>query len=595
MSDSSTVASDDKVNATPALKQAPPVAAMSHHPADVFFIEDTLHKLPVSIAASVRNTYSYQYIQKGRQAANLYLLSVQDYTNDKTLLTHSDDTLRTKAERLAKICNVTSKEKSAAYLLSAGLSLPAGDTEASILARVKCAVWWEKALRRKQDREQELLSIQLGHIRTAFQPYCSTALLQRIQQRHQRSMEILQSYEAVSDEGDTCDLLAVLKGSTANPVIRRAELMVRMRGFEDYAKQQNHVAMFYTLTCPSKYHRVSGNGLNDKYHDSTPRDAQRYLCDLWACIRAKLKRDGLNVYGFRIAEPHHDGTPHWHLLLFMDQGHSEAVTATLQHYAMQEDGDEAGADKHRFEVVAIDQSKGSATGYIAKYVAKNIDGFGIDSDEETGEAASDSAQRVRAWASCWGIRQFQQIGGAPVGVWRELRRIESAPDGLLEEARQAADAGDWALYMTLQGGANIDRKAQPLRVYTVEHTDTETGEVCQNRYGEFIERVKGIALNNMPAIETRLKTWTIQSKADQSEQTINSTIANTKSHTTHDVLASVLATFTLPATDAHFLQADGFSAFPWSSVNNCTQEEADALEMRRERAAIQLESMEAVA
>ncbi|MGB0849596.1 MAG: replication endonuclease, partial [Thiolinea sp.] len=407
---------------------------MNHYPGDKLFIDGILHKLPSAIAASVRNTYGYQYDRQGRQAANLYLLSVEGYTSGKTLLMHSDDTIRHKAQRLVKVCDVKSVEKAAAYLASVGLSLPAGDTDESILARVKCPLFWERALRRKQDREQELLSVQLGHIRKGLQPYCSTALLSRVQARHKRSMEIMAGFEAVSDEGDTLGLLEVLKGSTANPAIRRAELMVRMRGFEDYATQQGHAAMFYTLTCPSKYHRVSGYGLNDNYADTSPREAQRYLCDVWARIRAKLKRDGLNVYGFRVAEPHHDGCPHWHLLLFMDQGHSQAVTAIMQAYALAEDGDEPGAAKHRFEVVQIDAAKGSATGYIAKYVSKNIDGFGMDTDEESGEAASDSAQRVRAWASCWGIRQFQQIGGAPVGVWRELRRIDEAPTELLEEA-----------------------------------------------------------------------------------------------------------------------------------------------------------------
>ncbi len=101
-------------------------------------------------------------------------------------------------------------------------------------------------------------------------------------------------------------------------------------------------------------------------------------------IRAKLKRDNLEVYGlrftvygFRIAEPQHDGTPHWHLLLFMP------------HYAMQTDGNEPGAQQHRFKAIPIDKSKGSAVGYIAKYISKNIDGSSIQ----------EATEQVEAWAS----------------------------------------------------------------------------------------------------------------------------------------------------------------------------------------------------
>jgi hypothetical protein len=49
---------------------------------------------------------------------------------------------------------------------------------------------------------------------------------------------------------------------------------------------------------------------------------------------------GLQVYGFRVAEPQHDGTPHWHLLLFMPKERVKQVGNVPRDYAMREDSNE---------------------------------------------------------------------------------------------------------------------------------------------------------------------------------------------------------------------------------------------------------------
>jgi hypothetical protein len=112
-------------------------------------------------------------------------------------------------------------------------------------------------------------------------------------------------------------------------------------------------------------------------------------------------------------------------LLFLRPEEVEFATAVFRKHALKEDGYEPGAQEHRFTVTPIDEKFGSATGYIAKYISKNIDGYGMDGelDDESGQPVKEMAKRVRAWASRWNIRQFQQIGGAPVTTWRELRRL----------------------------------------------------------------------------------------------------------------------------------------------------------------------------
>ena len=123
------------------------------------------------------------------------------------------------------------------------------------------------------------------------------------------------------------------------------------------------------------------------------------------------------------------------LLLFVEQSQVEIVRQTITHYALMEDGDEKGAAENRCDFKLIDPKKGSAAGYIAKYVSKNIDGEHLDKGVY-GENPTIAAQRVDAWASCWCIRQFQQIGGASVTIWRELRRLKEsfAKDSILENS-----------------------------------------------------------------------------------------------------------------------------------------------------------------
>ncbi len=317
--------------------------------------------------------------------------------------------------------------------------------------------------------------------------------------------------------------------------------MVRMRGFEDLAKAQGLIGDFYTLTAPSKYHAMQVSGKrNNKYQAANPRETQRYLCNVWSKVRSAWARKGIRAFGFRVTEPHHDATPHWHLLLFFQPDRIEQARAIFREYALEIDGDEKGAEEARFKVVPIDEQFGSATGYIAKYISKNIDGYALDGekDDETGEELKDVAKRVSAWSSRWRIRQFQPIGGAPVTVYRELRRLRDRELVLHPEispVHEAADAGDWAGYVAAQGGPLVQRKDLRVRL---NYEITENG----NDYGDDVSRISGVYSPFSPRdiIYTRTVEYKIVPK--------------------------------LKASTDEALDVSGGIAAPRSSVNNCTRE-----------------------
>lgn len=432
-------------------------------------------------------------------------------------------------------------------------------TEESVWSRAADPSFWRRQIRTAHARLAERGARLAGRVHNRAGLYASDDAVKRKRARKRRNNELLSTLLVVNELGQEFSLADLAAVSPSNPIIRRAELMVRLRGFETYAKEQGHACDFYTLTCPGSYHaRLSKSGAPNPNYDPKvgPREAQAHLQRVWSRARAKLHRKDIRVYGFRVAEPHHDGTPHWHMVLFFDEAERKEIRRILRHYALQIDPLEKGAWRRRCTFKRIDMVRGSACGYVAKYISKNVDGraaSGQDLPDFDGESSPsdparfcETALRVEAWAG-WGIRQFQQIGCVPVTVWRELRRLD--PDEVRAELAplaHAADASDWAEYVRLQGGAQISRKDLRCRPYR---------EAVTNRYGEESAIVRGVelSLGQHPALEvpmtditiSRVHTWTLTTQAG--------------------------------AADSHVTRAQreayGGASRPWTRVNNCTQTE----------------------
>jgi hypothetical protein len=385
--------------------------------------------------------------------------------------------------------------------------------------------WWLSQLKGQRTRWRESLLIAIGKVNRDASPYASKQAIREVRARRLSNLDYLKSCDLENIEtGERFSLIDKVMASISNPEIRRMELMSTIAGTEKYAAANGDVGMFLTITTPSKYHptRMVGKGNKKRVQRNhswdkeafTPKDAQRYLCGIWSKMRTAFKDNDLSVYGMRVVEPHHDATPHWHMMLFTKPAMRQPVIDIMRKYAMKEDGDERGAAKNRFDCKHL--NRGGAAGYIAKYIAKNIDGYALEGerDHETGELLTDSAAAVTAWAATWRIPQFRPIGLPTMGSYRECRRIRSISlsetfDKEVEAVRAAADAGDFMAYMSAQGGANVPRDDQTVRV--ARRVADEL-----NAYDEEVKKVVGIFaphLGDSRVYETRTTQWRIVSSA----------------------------------------------------------------------------------
>ncbi len=462
---------------------------------------------------------------------------------------------------------------------------------ASLLVRLLDESWWLRKINRAWAIYCELIAILTGQVRKGVSPYASAHAVREFTQRKAAQQAWMAGMSAVNEElGQEIDLVDAVMGSVANPEIRRHELMVRMRGFEDMAQEQGKLGLFLTLTAPSSYHAWRQGSKdkaktyqNEKFNGACPTDTNRLLCKQWARFRAALAREGIMAFGFRVVEPHHDGTPHWHCLLFINPEHQrDFLTLLAYHFTAAEraelkmpNGDQLDAlaelkirnkmprikwllDVNSPAVVKainprvnwkeIDPTKGSATGYIAKYIAKNIDGHKVGMDYEAEAPVDQTTIAVAAWASCWRIRQFQQIGGPAVSVWRELRRLGDEViewDCILEAARTAADNNRWGDFIDAMGGIDLPRKEHLIRL-------SKRLDEAANKYGEDVLRLMGVITDiGMTTAITRTEGWQIVRKG---------------------VNGSGLGERREPAvSERSELPSGGGSRPPRSSVNNCTK------------------------
>lgn len=426
------------------------------------WIRDQLRDLPFRWARSAKKLHSIKAKELGIQAANLWLLETAEKWKRASIPINADqDDLKAlaveQANKLFLLARLATDESQLRQMQAAtcsryGVEPPdASFSDDTAITAMTDWQWWFPRLQRAAARQFECVARELGFVNVKAGLYCSNETFEHHISRRKRNRKMMEDTILANEAGDELTLAELSDSSNANPSHRRAGLMVQIRGMADYAKEFGHSPIFAVVTCPSRMHTFKidqGSGKpipNARFDGTTPRQAQDYLQGLWQRIRAVFDRENICYYGMRTTEANHDGTPHWNLLLFTPPSEAERAKQVIRAYALADSPNEPGAQKRRIRFEDIDPRRGDAVSYIAKYIAKGTDATGL-SDGLFGDDAETAAQRLRAWASTHGIRQFQFFGAPPVGLFREMRRIPEeciadAPEGFREAWEAAQKRG----------------------------------------------------------------------------------------------------------------------------------------------------------
>ena len=191
-----------------------------------------------------------------------------------------------------------------------------------------------------------------------------------------------------------------------------SEIQNRVNTLTTIAEQRDLKPLFMTITLPSEYHEFKttkqGNLVhNPKYDGTTPKEAVKVLTKMFAKLRQdRSLKDGLfkeNRIYFRVNEPHKDGTPHTHILMFVPVDRVQRVKKAFRRLF-----DGRGNNIQ-------DDIKGS-TAYIMKYINKTL-------PLSKKDKLTQKDKYLNAWYSHNRVIRFNSSKTlAPLGIYRLLHK-----------------------------------------------------------------------------------------------------------------------------------------------------------------------------
>ena len=380
---------------------------------------------------------------------------------------------------------------------------PGFDTDAK-LGRLCSPKWWRRRIRREIRGKQEQLARLLGLVGHGRCKYVSGHTLEQYKQQLKVQEEWLASHCVAAEITDPSGMQRTVsipldKIAAAAPGRRYAEIKARAAGIAEIADRHGMQPAMVTVTMAGYHHAVS-----EEWDRSTTAELLDWQKEQWSRLRARAAKAGIKLIGAWAAEPHKDGTPHWHHVVWTDD--PDAVRALFEEYYLEADRpDEPGARRRRVVWEAAKCGNGGAINYLLKYalkyVAKGDSGTAQAMREKNMADYERNADAVRAWRSTHRKRALGwyacNIEQARISTYRELRRVKDPAKAQAAHRPHAvaSQRGDWSAFCDAHA-------AHPVRLDY--RTDTNT-------YGEPTKKISGVrSVGGAGVTATRHIRWEIK-------------------------------------------------------------------------------------
>jgi hypothetical protein len=317
-----------------------------------------------------------------------------------------------------------------------------------------------KKVQKKAIQQLELTQYQLGNVNDYASPLLTKIRIGAEEKQREHIKNTVLRNKRTGAEIALSELVQT-------PEAKAAELYLKAKSLEKKAIEKNYTFAFYTFTTPARMHANPAKGRNT-WDGTTPTEAKDFLQECWAKSRAQLEKSDIDYFGLWAREPHKDGTPHMHALIYAETKDLAEIDRVMNY--------QFAHSKSAVKVV-YDDGRAAPTSYITKYIMKSLGFDGESKDFKDGV-------KMRAAVLTWNYRRYNFFGvESKLSLWRECRKIDESKvtnNGLLYLIKSAKD-NDWKSFIDSSEDYSLHYNHE---INAYEETVAKTGGIVVKSTGE---------------------------------------------------------------------------------------------------------------